>query len=103
MRSSSMLSSSGTPRWNWWSAPSTTAGSVALQIDGQSLRTKTSKRPEHLGRAARIAELELRYAPVTLRGTPADADQPVTPELPPERLFSDIELRVLGDYAQSRS
>ncbi|MCG5517487.1 IS4 family transposase, partial [Ectothiorhodospira sp. 9100] len=24
------------------------------------------------------------------------------PELPPELLFSDIELRVLGDYAQSR-
>ncbi|AGA34544.1 putative transposase [Thioalkalivibrio nitratireducens DSM 14787] len=174
-------------------------GSVELQVDGQSLRTKTSKRPARLGRAARTAELELRYTPVTLRGTPADADQPVTleltvvhalerdppkgekplewfvlttltvasaeqaaeilrwyrlrwriedwhrvlksgckidelghhsverleraiairlviawrvmlmtllgreaPELPPELLFSDVELRVLGDYAQSR-
>jgi hypothetical protein len=56
-------------------------GSAALQVDGQSLRTKTSKRPEHLGRAARTAELELRYAPVMLRATSANADQPVTPEL----------------------
>jgi IS4 transposase len=56
-------------------------GSVELQVDGQSLRTKTSKRPARLGRAARTAELDLRYAPVTLRGTPADADPPVTLEL----------------------
>ncbi|AGA33135.1 transposase IS4 family protein [Thioalkalivibrio nitratireducens DSM 14787] len=56
-------------------------GSVELQVDGQSLRTKTSKRPARLGRAARTAELELRYTPVTLRGTPAGADPPVTLEL----------------------
>ena len=56
-------------------------GFVQLQVDGQSLRAKTSKRPDCLGRAARTAELDLRYCPVTLRGTPPDADGPVTLEL----------------------
>ncbi|MCG5517412.1 MULTISPECIES: IS4 family transposase, partial [unclassified Ectothiorhodospira] len=56
-------------------------GQVVLEVEGQSLRPKTSKRPARLGRAARTAELALRYCPVTLRGTPAGADQPITVEL----------------------
>jgi hypothetical protein len=56
-------------------------GQVVLEVEGQSLRTKTSKQPARLGRAARTAELALRYGPVTLRGTPTGADQPITVEL----------------------
>ncbi|MBK5935304.1 IS4 family transposase [Halorhodospira halophila] len=50
---------------------------VALEVDRQSARAKTSKRRARIGRQARTAELALRYCPVTIRDTPADADEAV--------------------------